>query len=209
VVWAGVLFGLALAMKQQAVLFLPLVGLYALLHLDRGRMLRLAGAGTAVLAAVVLPFLLWNPGAFLAGTAGFFYGSGVDAYPIRGLGLEGILQRTGVISNRWAAFPSAEVQLPLLGLVLVLAAHNLRRRWSWPAFWAWLGLEGLVLFGFGRVLAPNYLDLVITLLLLAIASALVGEGPVETVIGAIEGAPGGRGVIGVEAADDARHLPAV
>jgi hypothetical protein len=209
VVWAGALLGLALALKQQAILFLPLLAIYALFHLDRRRALRMAAAGAAVLALTVLPFLLWNPGAFLAGTAGFFYGSGVDAYPIRGLGLQGILLRLGVIGNRWDYFPSAQVQLPLLVILLVLALRDLRRRWSWTHFWAWLGGEAFIAFAFGRVLSPNYLDLVVTLLLLALASALVGEHPFDSVAGEVEGTPGGGGEIAVARGHDAGHLPAV
>lgn len=194
-VWAGLLLGLALAMKQQAVLFLPLLAIYALFHLDRRRLLLMTAAGAAVLAVTVLPFLLWNPAAFLAGTAGFFYGSGVDSYPIRGLGLQGILLRLGVIGNRWDYFPSAQVQAPLLLILLALALHDLRRRWSWTRFWAWLGGEAFIAFAFGRVLSPNYLDLVVTLFLLALASALVGEAPAEAVAGEVERPPGGRGEV--------------
>ena len=111
---AGAMLGLSLAMKQQAVLFLPLLGLYALLNLDRRSQLRMAAGFTAVLAVLVGPFLLWDPKAFVSGTAAFFYGSGVDSYPIRGIGLQGLLLRAGVIPNRWDAFPSAQIQVPLL-----------------------------------------------------------------------------------------------
>jgi len=157
----------------------------------------------------VLPFLLWNPGAFLAGTAGFFYGSGVGAYPIRGLGLQGILLRLGAIGNRWDYFPSAQLQLPLFVILLVLALRDLRRRWSWTRFWAWLGGEAFIAFAFGRVLSPNYLDLVVTLLLLSLASALVGESPLEAVAGEVERSPGGGGEVAVAGGHDPGHLPAV
>ena len=209
VVWAGVLLGLALAMKQQAILFFPLLAIYALFHLERREALKLTAAGTAVLAVTVLPFLLWNPGAFLAGTAGFFYGSGVGAYPIRGLGLQGILLRLGAIGNRWDYFPSAQLQLPLFVILLVLALRDLRRRWSWTRFWAWLGGEAFIAFAFGRVLSPNYLDLVVTLLLLSLASALVGESPLEAVAGEVERSPGGGGEVAVAGGHDPGHLPAV
>jgi Glycosyltransferase family 87 len=209
VVWAGVLLGLALAMKQQAILFLPLLAIYGLFHLQRRELLKLAAAGAAVLAVTVLPFLLWNPGAFLAGTAGFFYGSGVDAYPIRGLGLQGILLRLGVIGNRWDYFPSAQVQLPLFVILLALALRDLRRRWSWTRFWGWLGGEAFIAFAFGRVLSPNYLDLVVTLLLLALASALVGENPLGAATREVDRSPGGGGEVAVPGGNDPGHLPAV
>jgi Glycosyltransferase family 87 len=206
---AGALLGLSLAMKQQAILFLPLLALYAVTRLERRDLLRLTAAGTLVVGVIVLPFLAWDPGAFLAGTTGFFYGSGVDSYPIRGLGLQGILLNAGVIGNRWDSFPTAQLQVPLLAIVLVLAFRDLRLSWSWGRFWAWLGLEALVVFAFGRVLSPNYLDLVVTFFLLAVASALVGEAPVGAVEGDVEGAAGGRRPVGEVAEHDPGHLPAL
>ncbi len=206
---AGALLGLSLGMKQQAILFLPLLAVYAMRNLNRRDLLRIAGAGTLVAGVMVLPFLAWDPKAFLAGTAGFFYGSGVESYPIRGIGLQGILLGLGVIGNRWDTFPSAQIQLPLLVIALGLAFRDLRRNWSWPRFWAWLGLEALIVFAFGRVLSPNYLDLVVTFFLLALASALVGEAPVGAVRRDVERTAGSGGPVGEAAERDAGHLPAL
>jgi Glycosyltransferase family 87 len=206
---AGALLGLSLGMKQQAILFLPLLAVYAIRNLERRDLLRLAGAGALVAGVIVLPFLAWDPRAFLAGTAGFFYGSGVDSYPIRGIGLQGILLSLGVIGNRWDTFPSAQIQLPLLVIALALAVRDLRRSWSWARFWAWLGLEALIVFAFGRVLSPNYLDLVVTFFLLALASALVGEAPVGAVGRDVERTAGGGRPVGEVAEHDPGHLPAL
>jgi hypothetical protein len=161
------------------------------------------------MAVVVGPFLLWDPKAFLAGTAAFFYGSGVDSYPIRGIGLQGLLLRAGVIPNRWDAFPSAQIQIPLLAIVLLAAALDLRRGWRWPRFWFWLGLEALTVFAFGRVLAPNYLDLVFAFFFVALASALVDEAPVGAVGRAVDGPTGDGGIVVGAAEHEPGHLPAV
>jgi hypothetical protein len=207
---AGAMLGLSLAMKQQAVLFLPLLALYALLNLDRRGQIRMAGGFAAVLAVIVGPFLLWDPKAFVSGTAAFFYGSGVNSYPIRGIGLQGLLLRAGVIPNRWDAFPTAQIQIPLLAIVLVLAARDLRRGWRWPRFWSWLGVEGLTVFWFGRVLAPNYLDLCLAFFLIGLASALVGDAPAADPVGReVDGAAGLGGPEVVLAEHDPGHLPAV
>ncbi|HEY8813207.1 MAG TPA: glycosyltransferase 87 family protein [Candidatus Dormibacteraeota bacterium] len=206
---AGVLLGLSLGMKQQAILFFPLLALYAFLHLERRDLLRLVGAGTLVVGVIVLPFLAWDPKAFLAGTTGYFYGSGVDSYPIRGIGLQGILLGLGMIRNRWDSFPSAQIQLPLILIALAFAARDLRRSWSWARFWAWLGLEAVIVFAFGRVLSPNYLDLVLIFFLLALASALVGEAPVGAVGGDVDRTARGRRPIVAAAEHDVGHLPAL
>jgi Glycosyltransferase family 87 len=206
---AGALLGLSLGMKQQAILFLPLLAVYALGHLERRDRLRLVAAGTVIAGVIVLPFLAWDPKAFIGGTTGFFYGSGIDSYPIRGLGLQGILLSLGVIGNRWDSFPSAQIQLPLLVIALAFAVRDLRRSWSWARFWAWLGVETLIVFAFGRVLSPNYLDLVVTFFLLALASALVGEAPVGAVGRSKDRSPGDRRVVGAVVEHEPRDLPAV
>ncbi len=207
-VLGGVLIGVAVDLKQQAVLFLPLLALHAVRNLSRGDIGRLATSAAVALAIVVLPFLAWDPRAFLAGTAGFFYGSGVDSYPIRGIGLQGLLLRAGVIHNRWAPFPSALVQVPGMLAILALAGRQLWRRWSWTGFWAWTGGLAAAAFGLGRVLSPNYLDLVLILFALAFTSALVDRSPGDAVSREIDGPPGDRGEKGTFAHHDARHLPA-
>ena len=206
---AGILFGLSLAMKQQALLFLPLLVLFAYQQLSRRDAARLLLSGLAVAGVIVLPFLAWDPRAFLAGTAGFFYGSGVASYPIRGIGLQGILLSHGLIGNRWDPFPSAQLQIPLLAIALVVAVRDLRRGWSWTHYWAWLGVEALIVFGFGRSLSPNYLDLTIAFFLLALGSALVGEAPVGSIAGNVERAPSGGSEVIVAAENQPGHLPAV
>jgi hypothetical protein len=206
---AGALLGLSLGMKQQAILFLPLLAVYALGHLERRDLLRLVAAGTVIAGVIVLPFLAWDPKAFIGGTTGFFYGSGIDSYPIRGFGLQGILLSLGVIGNRWDSFPSAQIQLPLLVIALAFAVRDLRRSWSWARFWAWLGVETLIVFAFGRVLSPNYLDLVVTFFLLALASALVGEAPVGAVGRSKDRSPGDSRVVGAVVEHEPRDLPAV
>ena len=69
---AGVVSGVALAMRQTSVLAIPFV-LTILPPRDRVRAL-LAGAGVASLAA--LPFLLWDPGAFIEDVVLFPLGLG-------------------------------------------------------------------------------------------------------------------------------------
>lgn len=174
-VLAGVLFGLALATKQQAILLAPylLVGGWALL--GRPGLMKAAIATALAAGLVVAPFLIWSPPAFITGVAGFFYGSGIDVSPIRGASLPGLLVGSGVLPNRWVAFPSAVFQLiftaPFLGLSLMWLA----RRWSWPAAWTSLAILAALTFFFGRILAPNYIDLAFIFLTLGFAESLARE----------------------------------
>lgn len=205
---AGLLAGVSLDLKQQAVLFLPLLAIYAIRHLRAAEMLRLGISAAAAVTVVVVPFLAWDPRAFLAGTLGFFYGSGVDSYPIRGVGLQGLLLRAGLIQNRWAAFPGALIQVPVMVLTIAVAARRLWRRWTWTGYWGWTGVMAAVAFFLGRVLSPNYLDLVLILLTLALTSALVNSAPGTAIGGEVDGPAGDRGEVGAPVLDNPRHLPA-
>lgn len=192
---AGLLVGVALALKQAAVVLLPAL---ALLAWRERRLLQVAAAAAAALMVLVLPFLLWSPGAFVTDTATYFYGSGVDAFPIRGPGLPGLLLTAGVIPSRWAAFPSALLQAPVLALVLLAGGLGLRRRFSWPALWLWSAAVALVLFFLGRTLAPNYLTLIAVLATLAAASAVEDLDPGVPAVGrAVDRSPSDAGVEGV------------
>jgi hypothetical protein len=186
----GTALGVALLLKQQAILFIPFA---ALLAGRRGWLPALA-AGAATVLLVSLPFLLWSPGAFLGDTAAYFYGSGLASFPIRGLGLPGMLVSLGVIPSRWAAYPAGILQvlvaLPLLGLALV----RLHRHFTWPAFWAWLGAFSVAVFLLGRTLAPNYVTLIGLLLTLAIASGLEDPVPGAAVAGRLDHPAGEPGV---------------
>ncbi|MGH7776052.1 MAG: glycosyltransferase 87 family protein, partial [Candidatus Dormibacterales bacterium] len=189
---AGILFGIACSLKQDAVLLAPFLALAAWRLLDKGGRLRMGAAAALAFAAVVVPFLVWNPAAFLGDVAGFFFGSGSSSYPIRGLGLPGLLLRAGAVPDRWGSFPAGELQAALALAVLAGAVISLRR-WSWRRMWAWAAAEVLAVFLGGRVLAPNYLDLALVLACLAFASGLQDGLPVPR-HEAVDGAAGDGGV---------------
>ena len=192
---AGILFGVSLSLKQQAILLLPLLCVMAWAQFGRRGLTRAALGALAVLVVVVGPFLLWDARAFAADAVGFFFGAGVDSYPIRGLGLPGLLLRAGFIDSRWQGFPSSILEV-VIGLpLLVLAARDLLRRPSWARFWAWNGALVIVVFFLGRVLAPNYLDLGLVLLTLGLLLALAAEVPAAAKVGDVDGAPGDDRVI--------------
>ena len=191
---AGALLGLALVLKQTAVVLLPAL---AWLSWREGRWRQLLGAAAAVVVLLVGPFLLMSPGALLADTGSYFYGSGVDAFPIRGAGLPGLLVREGFLPSRWAPFPAALIQVPVLVLVLLGGWLWLRRRFSWPRLWLWSAVVAAVLFLFGRTLAPNYLTLIVLLVCLAAASAVEDADPaVAAVGGSVDRPPREAGVEG-------------
>jgi uncharacterized membrane protein len=121
----GLLLGLAVATKQHAVLAAPFIVWWAL---ARGASLpvvaRSAVGGMAALMAVLLPFVLWNPHAFIQDTIVFVTGGGADAYPINGFGLSALLLSAGVIHGSREAFPFAPIEA-VVGIAL----------WAWGYVW--------------------------------------------------------------------------
>ena len=122
----GLLLGCAIATKQHALLAVPLIVVWASVRgADARTIARAALAGTAAVAAFVLPFVLWDAAAFVRDTVVFVVGSGTDAYPINGFGLSAILLSAGVIHGPRDAFPFALLEIAAALLV-------------WGAGWRWL-----------------------------------------------------------------------
>jgi hypothetical protein len=167
-VTAGILLGLALCLKQSAVIFFPLT-LFLIYRVGGWSALARQGMATALTAAAVLvPFVVWAPGAFIQDAAGFFFGSGTYSDPIRGYGLTGILYHLGVIPNQWSPFPSGVIELTFLLPITAAALLHLYRSFRWSAFWLWMAAEALAVFFFGRLMAPNYFQLVVTFISLGL-----------------------------------------
>src|SRR5207302_1322228 len=87
-----------------------------------------AAAGAGVIAALVLPFLIWNPSTFVQDTVTFLIGSGPQAYPINGIGLSAMLLGAGVIHGARDAFPFAVLEVGMAASVWIAAWRWLRRR---------------------------------------------------------------------------------
>ena len=122
----GLLLGCAIVTKQHALLAVPLIVVWASVRgADARTIARAALAGTAAVAAFVLPFVLWDAAAFVRDTVVFVVGSGTDAYPINGFGLSAILLSAGVIHGPRDAFPFALLEIAAALLV-------------WTAGWRWL-----------------------------------------------------------------------
>lgn len=168
----GLLVGLALLLKQTAIVLLPAALFLSWRCLEGLRRAVPALAAAALALAVSAPFAAWDAGAFLRDTGSYFYGSGVDSFPIRGFGLPGLLLAAGLIPGRWASYPAAAAQAVVLLPVLYLALRRLRERFSWTELWAWSGAVAAAVFLFGRTLAPNYVTVAAVLFGLALASEL-------------------------------------
>lgn len=125
--WAGVWLACAAASKQTAWFMLPFFALYVLNPATRQNWRDLARRARALIpalilfAAIVAPFGVWNPAAFIEDVINYQSGisSGPTNYPIKSLGLGSLVLGFHLVKNSTGAFPFWTFQILLGGLTLV------------------------------------------------------------------------------------------
>jgi len=169
--WAALTLGLACATKHPAWLFVPLFFIYAsgagtlTQRLNRIKVPLIVLAITTGL--IVLPWLLWNPAAFVDDVVGYLAGSSASSYPISGAGFGAGLVAIGIIPSNMAAFPFWLFQI---GLGLPTLALLVKRQWQRPNLSevvAGSGLLLLILQYFSRLFNDNYLGVIIAIMAVA------------------------------------------
>ena len=157
-------------------------------------MLRAALLFVGLVAVGVLPFVVWDPGAFWADTIEY----GGKTYRIVGYGLSGLLVKASLIDRRTDPYPF----LPLLVLVwlpltawLLWLQRRVRDLWFAAAGFA---VSIFTLVFLGRVFQPSYL----VWPLVGIAMAFAFAGSEAAPAGA---APGSRARLRQEEAEQREH----
>jgi hypothetical protein len=151
--WAAASLAGAVLLKQFAIVALPFLAVILIKQgATRPELRRAAGVFAGVVAAGILPFLVWDPAAFWADTVKY----GAGTYRIVGYGLSAILVRIGIIGDRGGAYPFA-----LFALVLWLPLTVWLLVAQWRARELWLGAAGfaisiLALMFIGRVFNNYY-----------------------------------------------------
>jgi len=164
-------YGLALATKQTMLLTVPfLLPPFIRIVRDTSRSLtRAVSIVFGVMAAVIVPFLLWSSWNMYDDTVRFFYGS--SAYPVSGEGISAILLKIGVVK--------ADQYYPFWLLQLVIAVPLMVVFWRWARrqssltgpFLAATGAISVFWF-FSRYFLPAHAYVII---LLVIISFVIGE----------------------------------
>ncbi len=162
------------AAKLHALFFLPFLAVY-LVATARPRTLREACGALArpawpaalFLAAMFVPFLVNDFGAFYDDVVRYNAGGAAWTYPISGMGFSALLLALGAIPYRQADFPFAAIEI---AVATPIAVWWLRRLWRAPAIGTLLAgyaLTLLVFLFFGRYFQGNYLGYI-----LAVASPI-------------------------------------
>jgi hypothetical protein len=180
---AAILIGLAIATKQTALIALPVLVAFSFAHGVSWRTLpRYASLAALTMAALLAPFIAWNASAFVRDTVLYNVGSGVEAYPIQGIGLSTWLLQAGIIHGPRDAFPFLVIQLPLVLAVWVLGWRwLLQHRLAGDAIF-WMGLAFFVFLFTNRFAQPTYVLLGVELILVGLIGrmAVARRQPNET-----------------------------
>jgi Glycosyltransferase family 87 len=168
--WAAASIAGAVLLKQFALVAVPFMAIMIVTRgAGREQLRHAAIAFGGVLAAGVLPFLVWDPVAFYEDTVKY----GAGTYRIVGYGLSAILVRLGIIDDREGAYPFALLAVLLwlpLTVWLLLAQRRARELWLGAAGFA---ISILVLLFIGRTFNNYYL---LWPLMGAAAAALIALG---------------------------------
>lgn len=152
--WAAASLAGAVLLKQFALVAVPFIALMLIKRgLDRAQLRRAALVFGGIVAAAVLPFLVWDPVAFWEDTVKY----GAGTYKIVGYGLSGILVRLHVLDDREGAYPfllfAVLLWLPLT-VWLLLAQRRAEELWLGAAAFS---VSILVLLFIGRTFNNYYL----------------------------------------------------
>jgi len=151
---AALLLGLAVLMKQFALVAVPFFALMLLaLHPPRAVLRKAVAAFVAPLAVGILPFLVADPGGLWRDTISY----GGSTYRIIGYGLSSLFLKAGIVENRYGSYPFVWLLLLVWLPVTAWLLWNQRR-----AARAWVGAAGFaismfVLLFISRVFQTSYL----------------------------------------------------
>jgi len=127
--YAGIFIALAFAVKQSIWPILPLYVGY-IYFLSKGFQETTKRLATFAITFIILvvPFVLWNPNAFLNSTVLYLSGNTLHSYPISGYGLGALLHQVDVIKDLNASYPFIIWQViviaPVLSYLLYLLKKN-------------------------------------------------------------------------------------
>jgi uncharacterized membrane protein len=150
---AAAVLAAAITLKQFAAVAVPFFVVALLVReVTRATLMRAGAAFGAVIAALLVPFAVWDPGALWNDTIAY----GAETYRIVGYGLSALLLNLGVLDDRWGAYPFA---LLVLLVWLPFTAWLVWNQWRERSLW--LGGAGFaasifLLVFLGRVFQRSY-----------------------------------------------------
>jgi hypothetical protein len=184
---AALLLALAVALKQFALVAVPFFAVLLLALKPPRKTLRSAAlAFTVPLLAIILPFLIADPGAFWRDTVKY----GGSTYRIVGYGLSNLFLKLGIVDDRFGAYPFFWLALFVW---LPVTVWLLWRLWRSPRLWrgaAGFAVSIFLLFFVSRVFQTTYLIWPFVAVLMAVLLANADDergSPLADVPGEVDG----------------------
>ncbi|MFH0829477.1 MAG: glycosyltransferase family 87 protein [Candidatus Kerfeldbacteria bacterium] len=167
VVFAAIVYGLALATKQTAwitaLFFVPIF--IATVKASARSVTSVFLILLASTAAIIVPFFLWSPSGFFDDTVRFFLGS--TAYPISGEGIGRFLLNAGIVTGS-QSFPFWVFQIAVtLPLAVVLCIALIKRPTVSRSFFAATATLACYWF-FSRYFLAAHVNVIILLLMIGL-----------------------------------------
>lgn len=166
---SALFFGVACTFKQSAWFIFPFYLLYLYDYLPASRrvqdILKASGIIAAVALIVLVPFMVWNPAAFIEDVFRYPAGGVAVNYPIRGYTLGVLLVGAGIINSPLDNFPFTLLQL-FFGLPLLIFTLRYQKRRN--QIGAMLLCAGVFIWGIGmvsRFFQNNYVGFVLMLII--------------------------------------------
>ncbi len=160
-VWAGAMYGLALASKQTAWLSLPFFGLLLWPAVQQGLINRKGAIRfslATMLTATVLffPFFLWSPVGLFDDLVKYVGGAIPWSFPLSGVTFLQYIHIFGLVPSAWTVFPSWPIQLVLFTLIIFFLGRHLRKNPHPATVLACTSIAIIVAALFSRFGAENY-----------------------------------------------------
>lgn len=173
--WAGILIACAAVSKQTSWFIVPFFVFYALQigqhsNISKPIIIRARALvpATLVFVGILLPFLIWDAGAFLDAVLILPSGHSVAGavYPIRSLGLGGLALGLGWIRQSTDPFPFSWIQILFGGLGLIFLLYSQWRNNTLTRVIMNYALLLFIYLFFARSFVDNYLGFALTWLVL-------------------------------------------
>lgn len=106
--------------------------------------------------AIILPFLAWNPGAFVDDTVRYVAGVIPFSYPLSGTTVMQLVRYFGWAPSPWTMFPSWPLQLAVIIPLLTVGIRQMRRQPTASLFLGWSVMTILGVTIVSRFAPDNY-----------------------------------------------------
>jgi len=165
--WSSLFLAFAFAVKQSVWPFYPI---YLFFIWQKGKwrnVLHHLGVFITTITIICLPFLLWDPKAFIESTVTYLAGGSATSYPISGYGFGMLLYQLGFIKSLTAYYPFTIWQAIVSIPALIFLGRALKKNLTIQMLLFAYGLFLLLFWYFARYLNNSHLGFISSVFLVS------------------------------------------